>query len=108
MKAFSIITFCILALGIEPILPGQTTINGSRVMLGSWNAAGATHTLPSKTGLTALLPSTCTQGEEYFATDAAAGQNKYYCASTNIWTQQSAFLRTSTFANLGGAVNGSI
>jgi hypothetical protein len=58
MKAFPISTLCILALGIESILPGQTTINGSRVMLGSWNAAGATHTLPSKTGLTALLPST--------------------------------------------------
>ena len=109
MKTFASSTrICILALGIESLLPGQTTINGSRVMMGSWNASGATHTLPSKTGLTALLPSTCAQGEEYFATDAAAGQNKYYCASTNIWTQQSAFLRTSTFANLGGAVNGSI
>jgi hypothetical protein len=99
---------CILALGIESLLMGQTTINGSRVMMGSWNASGATHTLPSKTGLTALLPSTCTQGEEYFATDASAGQNKYYCATTNTWTQESAFLRTSTFANLGTAVNGSI
>jgi hypothetical protein len=109
MKTFAISArLCILALGIESLLSGQTTINGSRVMMGSWNAAGAIHTLPSKTGLTALLPSTCTQGEEYFATDAAAGQNKYYCASTNTWTQQSAFLRTSTFVGLGAAVNGSI
>jgi hypothetical protein len=109
MKTFAMSAqLCILALGIEPLVTGQTTINGSRVMMGSWNAAGATHTLPSKTGLTAQLPSTCTQGEEYFATDATAGQNKYYCASANTWTQQSAFLRTSTFANLGAAVNGSI
>ena len=108
MKIFAITAqFCMLALGIESLL-GQTTINGSRVMMGAWNASGATHTLPSKTGPTALLPSTCTPGEEYFATDAAAGQNKYYCATTNTWTQESAFLRTSTFANLGAAVNGSI
>ena len=109
MKTFAISTqLCILALGIESLLPGQTTINGSRVMMGSWNAAGATHTLPSKTGLTALLPSTCTQGEEYFATDAAAGQNQYYCASANTWTQGNALLLTSTFANLATPVNGSI
>lgn len=99
---------CVLALAIESLLTGQTTINGSRVMLGSWNASGATHTQPSKTGLTAQLPSTCTAGEEYFATDAAAGQNKYYCATANTWTQESAFLRTVTFTSLGTAVNGSI
>ena len=110
MKTFASSTrICILALGIESLLPGQTTINGSRVMMGSWNASGATHTLPSKTGLTALLPSTCTQGEEYFATDAAAGQNQYYCASANTWTQGNALLLTSTFANLSTTpVNGSI
>jgi len=109
MKTFAMsVQLCFLALGIESLLMGQTTINGSRVMMGSWNAAGATHTLPSKTGLTASLPSTCTQGEEYFATDATAGQNKYYCAAANTWTQGSALLRTSTFANLGAAANGSI
>ena len=99
---------CVLALGIQSLLTGQTTINGNRVILGSWNASGATHTLPSRTGLTAQLPSTCTQGEEYFATDASAGQNKYYCATTNVWTQGSAFLRAVTFTTLGTAVNGSI
>ncbi len=109
MKIFiSSTRLCVVVLGIESLLSGQTTINGNRVMLGSWNASGATHTLPSKTGPTAQLPSTCTQGEEYFATDASAGQNKYYCASTNTWTQTSAFLRTTTFTSLGTAVNGNI
>ena len=109
MKTFAISTpLCILVLGTESLLMGQTTINGSRVMMGSWNASGATHTLPSKAGTTALLPSTCTQGEEYFATDAIAGQNKYYCAAANTWTQGNALLRASTFANLGAAANGSI
>src|ERR1700722_8335645 len=109
MKTFAMsVQLCFLALGIESLLMGQTTINGSRVMMGSWNASGATHTLPSKTGTTAQLPSTCTQGEEYFATDAIAGQNKYYCTAANTWTKGNASLRSSTFANLGAAANGSI
>ena len=49
MKTFAKSThLCVLALGIESLLMGQTVINGSRVMLGSWNASGAAHTLPSK------------------------------------------------------------
>ena len=78
----------VLLLGIPSLLTAQTTVNGGRVQIGSWDASGATHTLPSKRGTTAQLPAVCTQGEEYFATDAVAGQNKYYCTSTNIWTQQ--------------------
>jgi hypothetical protein len=56
---------------------------------GTQDFSGAGHTLPSKTGITALMPSTCTAGEEYFATDATAGQNQYYCTAANTWTQQS-------------------
>lgn len=32
------------------------------------------------------LPVTCAIGDEYFDTDATAGQNKYGCTSTNTWT----------------------
>ncbi len=53
-----------------------------------YDFSGASHTLPSKTGLGASKPATCSVGEEYFATDATAGQNKYYCTATNTWTQQ--------------------
>jgi hypothetical protein len=56
---------------------------------GTQDFSGAAHTLPAKKGTTALLPTTCTIGEEYFATDATAGQNKYYCTAANTWTQQS-------------------
>ena len=55
---------------------------------GSWDASGATHTLPIKKGVAASKPATCTVGEEYFATDATAGTNEYYCTATNTWTQQ--------------------
>lgn len=67
---------------------GAAAVNDSRA---------AAHTMPVKTGLIASLPATCTIGEEYFATNAVAGQNKYYCAATNTWTQQ---------LNSGGGGNG--
>jgi hypothetical protein len=88
MKIFSSkIQLCIFVLGIQPLLLGQTVVNGGRVQIGSWDASGAARTLPSKRGTIAQLPATCTQGEEYFATDAAAGLNKYYCTAPNTWTQ---------------------
>src|SRR5665213_1146105 len=52
------------------------------------DASLANHTLPEKVGTIAGKPATCTVGEKYFATDAAAGQNDYFCTATNTWTQQ--------------------
>src|SRR5580692_6458169 len=93
----------ILLLGSEGLLDGQTLVNGGRTQIGPWDASGATYTIPAKRGTTAQLPATCIQGAEYFATDAAPGQNKYLCTATNNWTQQSS--GTSTFQQLGtGAV----
>ena len=60
----------------------------SPTFTGTVNASGATHTLPAVKGLAASVPATCTVGEVYFATDATAGQNFYFCAATNTWTQQ--------------------
>lgn len=37
-------------------------------------------------GALSALPSTCTTGSAYFATDAQAGQQIYYCSSTNVYT----------------------
>ena len=96
-----------LALGCAALLGGQTLVNGGRVQIGPWDASGATYTIPAKRGTVAQLPATCTQGAEYFATDATPGQNKYLCTSTNTWTQQqtgsSTFLQTGT-----GAVSRSV
>jgi len=89
--------------GSAGLLAGQTVVNGGRTQIGPWDASGATYTIPAKRGTTAQLPATCIQGAEYFATDAAPGQNKYLCTATNTWTQQST--GTSTFQQLGtGAV----
>jgi hypothetical protein len=44
-------------------------------------------TRPLKSG--AVLPSTCTVGEMFFLSSAAAGANLYGCAATNIWTLES-------------------
>jgi hypothetical protein len=93
----------VFLLGSVALLTGQTVVNGGRIQVGPWDASGATYTLPAKRGTIAQLPATCTQGSEYFATDAAAGQNKYLCTSTNTWTQQTG---NSTFLQAGaGAVS---
>jgi len=57
---------------------------------GTQDFRSASHTLPMATGAVSAKPGTCTVGEQYFATDAAAGQNLYFCAGTNAWTQISA------------------
>jgi hypothetical protein len=64
---------------------------------GTQDFSGAAHTLPAVKGTIAGKPATCTVGEEYFATDATAGQNKYYCTATNTWTQQSGGSGTQTY-----------
>jgi hypothetical protein len=55
---------------------------------GTQDFSGATHTLPAKVGASANIPASCTTGEMYFATDAIAGQNWYYCTAANTWTPQ--------------------
>jgi len=65
-------------------LNGTATYGSTAVV----DARAAAHTFPSRTGAAASKPATCTAGEEYFATDSTAGQNKWYCTATNTWTQQ--------------------
>ncbi len=57
---------------------------------GTQDFSAAAHTLPAKVGTSANVPASCTTGEMYFATDAAAGQNWYYCTAPNTWTPQAA------------------
>lgn len=105
MKQSSIrIELSVFLLGMQGILAGQTVVNGGRTQIGPWDASGAVSTLPAKRGTIAQLPVSCTQGAEYFATDATPGQNKYLCTATNTWTQQqsgtSTFLQTGSGATL--------
>jgi len=80
-------TLVFLILGLATLLWGETVINGSRSILGTWNAGGAASTIPAKVGTT--LPGTCTVGEQFFKSDAPAGQNIHLCTAANTWTQVS-------------------
>ncbi|MGA3044952.1 MAG: hypothetical protein ABSF54_29600, partial [Bryobacteraceae bacterium] len=53
---------------------------------GTVDFSGGAHTLPAKAGPGAGKPPACTVGEQYFATDAAAGQNVFGCTAANTWT----------------------
>ena len=77
-------TMIFLFLGLAALLMGETVINGSRSILGTWNAGSATATIPAKVGTTA--PATCTVGEQFFDSDAAAGSNILLCTATDTWT----------------------
>ena len=63
----------------------QQVINGSRTLLGNWDASGAATTKPAKTGT--ALPFTCGVGEVFFNSNASPGANLYLCAAANTWTQ---------------------
>ena len=56
---------------------------------GTVNFTASAHTLPAQAGLEASMPATCTVGEQYFATDATAGQNLFGCTAANTWTAES-------------------
>jgi hypothetical protein len=65
--------------GAYLVLPDGTklTLPSTGPGFGGWNY-----------GLAGAKPASCTVGQMYFATDATAGQNWYYCTTTNVWTQQ--------------------
>lgn len=97
------------ATGVSGSLPATVvqTNQSNAYTAGTQDFSASAHTLPARKGLTAALPSACTVGEEYFATDAAAGQNMYYCTAANGWTQQAAGGGGSGGATPGG-VSGSL
>ena len=61
---------------------------GNTVTAGTQDFTRAAHTLPMKAGTVANLPSSCTLGEAYFATDAPAGANLYGCTTDATWSAQ--------------------
>jgi hypothetical protein len=64
------------------------TSQSNAITAGTQNFSNAAHTLPMKSGTTAMLPLQCTTGEMYFATDAPAGGNVYGCTAANVWSAQ--------------------
>ena len=91
----------ILFVAFAGLCGAQTIVNGGRDYKGTVKASGsvsavdfsgAGSTAPAKAGTSASRPTACTQGQIYFATDVAAGQNLYFCTGTGApgtWTQMS-------------------
>lgn len=79
----------LVAAAAASVLLYAVTVNGSLEVLGRLSAnvvdfTGAQSTAPMRTG-TALPPS-CSVGQAFFRTDAAAGQNIYLCTAADTWT----------------------
>jgi hypothetical protein len=66
---------------------GQTTQINLATQGKNIDFTGAPFTRPVKTGT--ALPGTCSPGDLFFKTDAAAGQNLYGCTAANTWLPQS-------------------
>ena len=91
----------------------QTIVNGGRDYKGTLKASGSVSgvdfsgaggTAPVKAGTSGTRPTACTQGQIYFATDVAAGQNLYFCTVTGApgtWTQMSGNAATAITAGVG-------
>jgi len=62
---------------------GQTAVD-LRTQSKNIDFSGAASTKPLQTGV--AIPSTCTTGQMFFLTTAAAGSNLYGCSATNIWS----------------------
>jgi hypothetical protein len=94
-------TRAILFVAFAALCGAQTTVNGGRDYKGTLKASGSVSvvdftnsgsTAPAKAGTSPSRPTACTQGQMYFATDVAAGQNLYFCTVTGapgVWTQMS-------------------
>jgi len=91
----------IVLLILAGVCAAQTTVNGGRDYKGTLSVSGTVSavdfsgagvTAPVKTGLLGDRPAACTRGQIYFATDAAAGQNLFFCTATGspgTWSQMS-------------------
>lgn len=67
-----------VAVAQNPVIRTGTT--------GVVDLSTASATQPARKG-SGTPPGPCIQGEQYFRTDAAPGQNLYFCTATNTWTQ---------------------
>src|SRR5664279_1651418 len=103
----------ILFVAFAALCGAQTTVNGGRDYKGTLKASGSVSTVdfsaagataPAKAGPSASRPTACSQGQIYFATDVAAGQNLYFCTVSGgpgVWTQMSGNSAAATTAGAG-------
>lgn len=69
-------------------IPGSLLTSKIEDSVGSATVRFSTKsaTAPAKVGTS--LPAACTVGDQFFKSDATAGQNLYGCTATNTWTLQ--------------------
>jgi hypothetical protein len=77
---------CLLAAVLAAPAGAQTQVD-LRTQGKNVDFSAATSTKPFRTGT--ALPGTCSVGQTFFKTDAAAGQNLFACTSANVWTLES-------------------
>lgn len=78
----------LLVAGCLAALAGAQTLVDLRTQSKSVNFTAANSTSPFQAGTS--LPATCSVGQAFFQTNAAAGLNLYGCTATNSWTLFSA------------------
>lgn len=67
---------------------GKAGLSSNNVFTGINDFRGAPKFYPRVGTTSAITGSACGIGEVAFSTNATAGQNWYFCAATNTWTQQ--------------------
>ncbi len=78
----------IVVAGLVIALANAQTLVDLRTQSKSVNFTAANYTSPFQSGTS--LPASCSMGQAYFETNAAAGLNLYGCTATNSWTLLSA------------------
>jgi hypothetical protein len=92
------------AVVLTGIVAGQTQVD-LRTQAKSVDFSAASSTKPFQTGT--ALPATCSVGQMFFLTTAAAGQNAYGCSAVNTWTQTSAGAQSTTIKSSGTTIGAS-
>ncbi|MGE5647628.1 MAG: hypothetical protein ACM336_17765 [Acidobacteriota bacterium] len=80
--------------GVQATASNTFAAGTAQTFQGALVATSAERTAPVKAGM--ALPAACAAGDQFFKTDAAPGQNLYFCTAANTWTQ------------MAGAVSGTI
>jgi hypothetical protein len=93
MKLFLAIFAVISPLCAQVNFHGSIEIDGAR-------------SKPAQSGT--ALPGTCVVGDQFFKTDATAGQNLYGCTATNTWTQQAGGGGSTTTGSMLPQVTGTL
>lgn len=77
---------------------------GANTFTGAQDSSGASTTSPMKVG--SSLPLTCSIGQHFMNSAAAAGANDYVCTATNTWSLLGVPAQSTTLATCNASVRG--